>query len=315
MAPSRVDPNKKNVKSSINQVEEDPFYLDRMARTVNSFPSQATVNYAKRTPQVLYYECLDDGEAQRIPTPDLLFKVNMQERFAAVRATVIKYMLPVGIPKNTFSPYGDSDEESDGPPPSPKKTDATEMKIDKSLQNYIEALPHLEPLHYGFKLQGSNQNGYCICSLANGLTPWRRRHEIVDNYSLCGMKRFQGQSLIQHCEGKGDAYHTATAFYLRTLFKTGMGLTQTAIHHGKNGQSRKTVDANKQISGQYYQPVDSQESNHVNKVNENVENKAGDIGENLAVYDDLEKNDASTSVEQEYQGDFGASDYNIDSDE
>jgi hypothetical protein len=29
----------------------------------------------------------------------------------------------------------------------------------------------------------------------------------------------------------------------------------------------------------------------------------------------LDKNDASTSVEQEYQGDIGASDYNIDSDE
>jgi hypothetical protein len=43
MMPSRVDPNKKQAKSSINQVEEDPFYLDRMARTVNSFPSQATL--------------------------------------------------------------------------------------------------------------------------------------------------------------------------------------------------------------------------------------------------------------------------------
>ncbi len=58
---------------------------------------------------------------------------NMQERFAAVRATVIKYTLPVAIPKNIFSPYGDLDEESDGPPPSPKKTDATGIKIDKSL--------------------------------------------------------------------------------------------------------------------------------------------------------------------------------------
>jgi hypothetical protein len=106
MAPSRVDPNKIIAKSSINQVEEDPFYFDRMARTVNSFPSQATVNYAKKTPQVLYYECLDDGEAQQIPTPNLLHKINMQERFAADRATVIQYTLPVAIPKNTFIPNG-----------------------------------------------------------------------------------------------------------------------------------------------------------------------------------------------------------------
>jgi hypothetical protein len=66
MVPSRVDPNKKQAKSSINQVEEDPFYLDRMARSVNPFPSQATVDNVKKTPQVLYYECLDDGEALRI---------------------------------------------------------------------------------------------------------------------------------------------------------------------------------------------------------------------------------------------------------
>jgi hypothetical protein len=120
----------------------------------------------------------------------------MQERFAVVRATVIQYMLSVVIPKNTFSPYGDFEEDSDGPPSSPKKTDATEMKIDKSLQNFIEALPHLEPLHYGFKLQGSNKNRYCICSLAKGLKPWRRKHEIDDDYSSCGMKPFSGQSLL-----------------------------------------------------------------------------------------------------------------------
>ena len=78
------------------------------------------------------------------------------------------------IPKNTFSPYGNSDEDSDGPPPSPKKTDVTEMKIDKSLQIFIEALPHLEPLHYGFKLQALNLKGYCFCALAKCLSPWRK---------------------------------------------------------------------------------------------------------------------------------------------
>jgi hypothetical protein len=96
----------------------------------------------------------------------------MQARYAAVRATVLQHTLSVLIPKKTSSPYGnDSEEESDGPPPSPKKTDATEMKIDKSLQVFIEALPHLEPLHYGFKLQALNEKRYCICSLAKCLTP------------------------------------------------------------------------------------------------------------------------------------------------
>ncbi len=50
MAQSRVDPNKKQAKSSINQVEKDPFYLDRMVRSANPYPSQATVDYVKKTP-------------------------------------------------------------------------------------------------------------------------------------------------------------------------------------------------------------------------------------------------------------------------
>jgi hypothetical protein len=89
----------------------------------------------------------------------------MKARYDAARATVLQYTLPVLIPKNTSSQYSGSEEESDGPPPSPKKTDANEMKTDKSLQVFIEVLPHLEPLHYGFKLQALNVKGYCFCPL------------------------------------------------------------------------------------------------------------------------------------------------------
>jgi hypothetical protein len=113
----------------------------------------------------------------------------MQERYAEVRAPFRKYTLSVVIPKKTSLPYGNS-EESVGGSPSPKQADATETNIDKCLQNFIEALPHLEPLVYRFKLQVSNQSGYCIYSLAKGLTPWRRNHLIVDNDSVCGMRPF-----------------------------------------------------------------------------------------------------------------------------
>jgi hypothetical protein len=119
----------------------------------------------------------------------------MQERYAAIMASVIEYTLPVVIPKKTSSPYGNSDE-SDGGPSSPKTTDASELKIGQSLVNFIKALPHLEPLHYGFKLQRSNQNAYCICSLTKCLTPRRKNHGIVDDYSVCGIKPFQAHSLI-----------------------------------------------------------------------------------------------------------------------
>jgi hypothetical protein len=122
-----------------------------VARTV-SCPSQATVHLARRTPQELYHECLDEGEARQFSIPKLLYKIDMQARFAAARATVLQYTLPVPISKKTSSPYSDSDDDSDGSPPSLKRTDATEMKVNKSLQIFIDVLPHLEPLHYGFKL-------------------------------------------------------------------------------------------------------------------------------------------------------------------
>ena len=89
------------------------------------------------------------------------------------------------------------------------------------------------------------------------------------------------------------------------------GFRQAAflLEKSVDDQSRKTVDANIQISCWYYQLVNSQESDHVNKVNEDIDNKAGDRVGDLVIYDDLEKNDASTSIEQELQADVGASDY------
>jgi hypothetical protein len=194
----------------------------------------------------------------------------MQARYDMARATVWQYTLPVLISKKTSSPYSESDDDFDGSPPSLKRTDATEMKIDESLQIFIDALPHLEPLHYGFKLQASNLKGYCFCPLAKCLSPWRKNYHVNSDYSVCGARHFQGPGLLQHCRNKGDEYHTATAFYLTTLFKKGMRLTQAAVHHGENDQSRKTVDANKQISDCYYQSVDSKKSDHLKKVNESI---------------------------------------------
>jgi hypothetical protein len=144
----------------------------------------------------------------------------MQARYAAARATVLEYTLPVPISKKTSSQYSNSDEDSDGSPPSPKRTDSTEMKRDESLQVFIEALPHLELLHYGFKRQASNQKEYCFCPLAKCLSPWRKKHHVDYDYSVCGARHFQGPGLLQHCRSKGDEYHTATAFYLTKLFNS-----------------------------------------------------------------------------------------------
>ena len=64
-----------------------------MARTVSG-PSQATVHLARKTPQELYYECFDEGEAQQFSMPRLLYKRDMQARFAAARATVFAVYTP-----------------------------------------------------------------------------------------------------------------------------------------------------------------------------------------------------------------------------
>jgi hypothetical protein len=109
------------------------------------------------------------------------------------------------------------------------------------------------------------------------------------DYSVCGARHFQGLGLLQHCRNRGADYHTETAFYLTTLFKNGMGLTQAAVHHGTNDQSRKTAE---QISAHYYQSVDSQESDHPYQVNESIVDNACDT----------EGKDTSTLSAQEIPG-------------
>jgi hypothetical protein len=133
--------------------------------------------------------------------------------------------------RKTFSPYGDSDEESDCSPPTPTNTKATEEKIDDSLRIFIEALPHLETIHYGFKYQASGRNGYCFCALATCLSPWRKKHHVNNDYSSCSPRRFHGLGLLQHCQDKGDDYHSATFYYLTNLFNTKSRSAQTALHH------------------------------------------------------------------------------------
>jgi hypothetical protein len=193
--------------------------------------------------------------------------------------TVMKYTRTVPIPKNTYSPCGNFDEDSDDPPPSPKKTDVTEMKIDKSLEVFIEALPHLEPLHYGFKLQASNQKGYCFCPLENCLTPWGKNHHVDNDYSVCGARHFQGPGLLQHCHNRGDEHHAATAFYLTTLFTNGMGLTQAAVHHGENdNHERQLMQTNKFLI--VIINLLTVKNQTINQVNESIVNKACDTEEN-----------------------------------
>ncbi len=79
MAPSKMDPNRKQARSSNDKVEEDLFFNDRMAKTVSD-PTQAPVHLAKMSPRDLYDECLDEGDARRCSIPTLKYAINMQQR-------------------------------------------------------------------------------------------------------------------------------------------------------------------------------------------------------------------------------------------
>ena len=76
MVPSKVDPNKKQARSSNEKDEEHLFFIDRMANTVSG-PSQAPIHLAERSPQDLYYECLNEGDARQCSIPTLSYTVNM----------------------------------------------------------------------------------------------------------------------------------------------------------------------------------------------------------------------------------------------
>ncbi len=190
-----------------------------MANTVSG-SSQARIHLAEKSIRDLYYECLNEGDARQCSIPTLSYTVNMQERYAVVRLTIEEFTRPVPTPQKVFAPYGNSDEESDCSSLTPTNTKASEEKIDNSMRIFIEALPHLETIHYGFKYQASGRNGYCFCALATCLSPWRKKHQVNIDYSSCPPRRFHGQGLLQHCHDKGDDYHSATSYYLTKLFNS-----------------------------------------------------------------------------------------------
>jgi hypothetical protein len=98
--------------------------------------------------------------------------------------------------------------------------DTTELKKDKSLLDFIEALPHLEHIHYGFDLQRTNKTASCMCSSARGLNPWRTTNGLDTDYELCRNTHLKSQGLLQHCAAKGENYHNATTHYLKGLYDT-----------------------------------------------------------------------------------------------
>jgi hypothetical protein len=109
---------------------------------------------------------------------------------------------------------GSNDEPSLDDENVPSKTDKPELKINNSLQDFIEALPHLETIHYGFHLEKNVKTACCICSSAHSLTTWRTTHGIDKDEDICENTPITSQGLLQCCDDKGDKCHLSTTHYL-----------------------------------------------------------------------------------------------------
>jgi hypothetical protein len=80
-------------------------------------------------------------------------------------------------PCNPYSDDTDSEGSHQSMPPK-KNTPSQELQINSDLEWFIEALPHLEPIHYFFHLAG-NKNSKCyLCSCSPCLIPWRTMFKI-----------------------------------------------------------------------------------------------------------------------------------------
>ena len=108
------------------------------------------------SPRELYLECLDDNLRQ-ISIPRIGYKISMDPRMKASEATIHafskSYYKPVS--KKSGGRYSDSDSSS-------CDNQVVSLPSFSSLKNFIYGLPHFEPLHFGFYLNG-DKNPSCLC--------------------------------------------------------------------------------------------------------------------------------------------------------
>jgi hypothetical protein len=131
---------------------------------------------------------IEEGhEVHRLLLPQVNTKIIMQDRYDAVKATIKELKSPA--PTMPSNPYGDnSDSECSHQSMPPKKNSPSqELQINSGLEWFIEALPHLEPIHYSFHLVGNDIFKCCLCLCAPRLTPWRTMFNIAfEKEDYCG---------------------------------------------------------------------------------------------------------------------------------
>ena len=100
-----------------------------------------------KIPRELYLQCLDE-DFRKKPIPIFCCTFSMDARKKAAQATIDFFVKPnvKSLSKNSRGRYSESDTSSceeqyvsNSNPPSPA-----------SLKDFINGLPHFEPLHFGF---------------------------------------------------------------------------------------------------------------------------------------------------------------------
>ena len=119
----------------------------------------------------------------------ICYSISMDIRKKAAKTTIEEFTMPAPtlVFKNIHV-YSDSDTSSYG------GQDALNSKSPSpaSLRDFINALPHFEPLHFGIYLLKGDKRPSCLCLCARGLTPWRTSFHIdMEKEEWCKCHLFQ----------------------------------------------------------------------------------------------------------------------------
>jgi hypothetical protein len=156
------------------------------------------------TPREFYLQCLDD-DLRNIRIPRISYKFLLDSRKKAAQATIDEYVKPNvrSLLKKSHGPYSDSDTSSC----EEQVVSNSNSPSHTSLKDFINGLPHFEPLHVGFYMN-DDKNPSCLCPCGKGFTRWRESFRIDwENEELCRFRLLLSKGLLQHCSDKGGSYH------------------------------------------------------------------------------------------------------------
>jgi hypothetical protein len=144
--------NNDSISLNMTDVQnKDLFTIDNRGNTTRAFPSQSLPDN-----QETFMKRIEDGhKVSRLLLPQVNTEIIMQDRYDAVKATIGKFKK--NVPTKSRTPYDTESESkvSHQSKPPKKKTPSHELQINSDLEQFIEALPHLEPIHYAFCLSPS----------------------------------------------------------------------------------------------------------------------------------------------------------------